>query len=167
MTPDEFAQQAAIAAVLRIHARRIYDGDGYGWSICVEDRQHWPCATVQALEDALRMDHIHIAAMVERGDGDCDCRCHLVIQPDLVPCPRCEHADDEAEAKPGVVDLMENLERSIAAAKETASRDARREGSLVPGPDAGESASGGAPVAKVVGRPEPGDQDNRLGVSLG
>lgn len=39
----------AIQAVLSIHGKRVYDGDGYGWAICIEDRQHWPCATVQAL----------------------------------------------------------------------------------------------------------------------
>jgi hypothetical protein len=38
-------------AVLSIHGKRVYDGDGYGWAICIEDRQHWPCATIQALQE--------------------------------------------------------------------------------------------------------------------
>lgn len=41
----------AVDAVLHIHSKRMYDGDGYGWAICIEDRQHWPCATVKALEE--------------------------------------------------------------------------------------------------------------------
>lgn len=43
----------AVAAVLRVHQPRIHDGDGYSWTVCVEDRQQWPCATVKAI-DAVR-----------------------------------------------------------------------------------------------------------------
>lgn len=41
------------SAVLRLHSKRTFDGDGYGWSVCAEDRQAWPCATVKALADVL------------------------------------------------------------------------------------------------------------------
>lgn len=49
-TVRRFARQ--LVAVQSIHTKRTFDGDGYGWSICVEDRQSWPCATVQAIERA-------------------------------------------------------------------------------------------------------------------
>lgn len=45
-------------AVLRLHSRRNFDGDGYGWSVCAEDRQTWPCATVVALADVLGDDGV-------------------------------------------------------------------------------------------------------------
>ena len=40
----------AITEVLRLHSERRFSGEGYGWSVCVECRQSWPCATVQAIE---------------------------------------------------------------------------------------------------------------------
>lgn len=41
-----------VCAVDAIHQPRSFSGDGYGWVICVEDRQAWPCATVKAMEAA-------------------------------------------------------------------------------------------------------------------
>lgn len=52
--PEDAARRFArqVLAVEALHTKRVFDGDGYGWSICVEDRQHWPCATRQAIEAA-------------------------------------------------------------------------------------------------------------------
>lgn len=38
-----------IEAIERLHSKRTFHGDGYGWSLCAEDRQAWPCATVTAI----------------------------------------------------------------------------------------------------------------------
>lgn len=43
---------AAIEAIEHLHSERVFHGDGYGWSVCAEDRQAWPCATVKAIDDA-------------------------------------------------------------------------------------------------------------------
>lgn len=40
----------AIESVLRLHSERKFTGDGYGWSVCAECRQTWPCETVQGLD---------------------------------------------------------------------------------------------------------------------
>ena len=53
---DFDAQQgdpAALTAVRKLHSRRDFSGDGYGWSLCTEDRQQWPCATERAIREAL------------------------------------------------------------------------------------------------------------------
>lgn len=44
---------AAVAAVQRLHDQRVFNGDGYGWTICAECRQAWPCATIDAVNAAL------------------------------------------------------------------------------------------------------------------
>lgn len=44
---DVFA--LAVISVNDLHSRRNFDGDGYGWSVCAECRQTWPCMTQQAL----------------------------------------------------------------------------------------------------------------------
>jgi hypothetical protein len=41
-----------VAAVLALHSKRQFSGDGYGWALCAECRQSWPCATVRAIEMA-------------------------------------------------------------------------------------------------------------------
>lgn len=45
---DEVAQ-----VVLAVHVKRTFNGDGYSWTHCVEDRQAWPCATARAVYDVL------------------------------------------------------------------------------------------------------------------
>lgn len=42
-----------MAAVWEVHSKRVFNGDGYGWEICAECRQAWPCATEQAVAKAL------------------------------------------------------------------------------------------------------------------
>ena len=37
-------------AIRQLHSERRYSGDGYGWSVCAECRQAWPCATEQAIQ---------------------------------------------------------------------------------------------------------------------
>lgn len=50
-TEDALRRHARmVVAVEAIHQPRVFDGDGYSWTICVEDRQGWPCATLQAME---------------------------------------------------------------------------------------------------------------------
>jgi hypothetical protein len=44
-----YRARQALHRVLAVHAPRTFDGDGYGWTICVEDRQAWPCVTVRAV----------------------------------------------------------------------------------------------------------------------
>lgn len=48
----------AIVLVRQLHSKRVFNGDGYGWSVCAECRQAWPCATEQAIAsvDALHTD---------------------------------------------------------------------------------------------------------------
>ena len=45
--------QQLVGAIRAVHSKREFSGDGYGWSVCVEDRQSWPCATIEALEATL------------------------------------------------------------------------------------------------------------------
>lgn len=49
----DYGPPAQVAAVLAIHVKRTFNGDGYGWSVCAEDRQAWPCATIEAIEAAV------------------------------------------------------------------------------------------------------------------
>lgn len=53
MAPGQSPHQRAVHQVFRLHARRDFQVDGYGYAVCVEDRQAWPCATVQAIESTL------------------------------------------------------------------------------------------------------------------
>lgn len=50
---EQTMPDVAVAAVRSLHAPRDFSGDGYGWSVCVEDRQQWPCATERAIREAL------------------------------------------------------------------------------------------------------------------
>jgi len=43
----------ALDAVRRLHSPRSFSGDGYGWTVCAEDRQQWPCATERAIQEAM------------------------------------------------------------------------------------------------------------------
>ena len=45
-----FPTDPRVEAVLALHSKRVFNGDGYGWSVCAECRQAWPCATVAAVE---------------------------------------------------------------------------------------------------------------------
>jgi hypothetical protein len=47
--PPITSYEQAVRSVLRLHSKRVFDGDGYGWALCAECRQSWPCATVQAI----------------------------------------------------------------------------------------------------------------------
>jgi hypothetical protein len=49
---DEPQFDSRVAAVLALHSKRQFSGDGYGWALCAECRQSWPCATVRAIEMA-------------------------------------------------------------------------------------------------------------------
>lgn len=50
-----------LRAVRRLHNKRTFNGDGYGWSVCAECRQAWPCATEDALADLERRDAEQVA----------------------------------------------------------------------------------------------------------
>lgn len=39
--------------VRQLHSERRFSGDGYGWSVCAECRQAWPCRTEQMITEAL------------------------------------------------------------------------------------------------------------------
>ena len=49
--PRHPTDSEALEAVLRLHQPRQFAGDGYSWTVCVEDRQAWPCATWRAITD--------------------------------------------------------------------------------------------------------------------
>lgn len=44
---------AMVHAVERLHSERSFtiEGGGYGYSVCAECRQAWPCATQQAIDE--------------------------------------------------------------------------------------------------------------------
>lgn len=42
--------EQSVRNVLHLHSKRTFNGDGYGWSVCAECRQAWPCATVTAID---------------------------------------------------------------------------------------------------------------------
>ena len=42
-----------VIAVRQLHSPRVFSGDGYGWTVCAECRQVWPCATENAIVGAL------------------------------------------------------------------------------------------------------------------
>lgn len=46
----------AVAAVKRLHSKREFNGDGYGWANCAECRQHYPCETIKEIEREMRTD---------------------------------------------------------------------------------------------------------------
>lgn len=56
MDPGVFA--IAIVNVNELHSRRMFDGDGYGWAVCVECRQAWPCMTQQALRAVIPAEEL-------------------------------------------------------------------------------------------------------------
>lgn len=47
-----------LAVVLdrQLHSKRVFHGDGYGWEVCAECRQAWPCATEKAIRNALMQE---------------------------------------------------------------------------------------------------------------
>jgi hypothetical protein len=50
LVPSAHGKGLLLAVAIRqLHAERRFNGDGYGWSVCVECRQAWPCATEQAV----------------------------------------------------------------------------------------------------------------------
>ena len=46
----------ALEAVQRLHSKREFNGDGYGWANCAECRQHYPCETIKVIQSATQID---------------------------------------------------------------------------------------------------------------